>query len=383
MSVKIKAISIAVLACVLALSSCRDLSLQPVFYILSLEQPLGDDKGFPDESSAFRLAKISVLLPAPGDYYVVAAGSLFIRGVGTTASWTVVAPPAALANPMCNTLELFGGYLYAGFFDSSSGTGYGLYRADATVLPLAWNPVAAMQNIEITLLKDVGGQLFVATNSNLDNSNALSYGDGASFTAVTVPTPAADVGFLDVAQAAFDASYWVLAGRYLYRSAAPLPGSFSLFTDADPEAPVSPLSAHPASGGLFSSGSSLYVSAGGGYLYRLDSGDWTSSSKIEDDNGDAVRFTTFVTPAMDAGAVYVGTQGQGYYRIDGGDVTGAVNTLITHEPSYNIADLYYGAVNFFYYDAAATPARLILCTSRYGLWRGDFAGGATWTWKQE
>jgi hypothetical protein len=377
--------AVALLGFLLALSSCRDLDLQPVFYALSQEQPLGDDKGFPDEASAMRLVKITVTSPVPeaGDYYVAAAGRLYIRGVESTASWTVVVPPAGLDNTMCNTLELFGGFLYAGFFNYSSGAGYGLYRADAATLPLAWNPVADtdVQDIEITLLKAVGGDLFVATNTNAGNTNALWYGDGTSFTAVSVPTPAADVAFLDVAQAP-DTSYWVLAGRYLYESGAAA-GPFALYSDADPDAPVSPLSDHPPSGGLFSSGTSLYVSAGGGYLYRLDTGDWTRSSRIEDDNGDPVRFTGFITPAIDAGAVYAGTQGQGYYRIEGGDVTGAVNTLITHEPSYNIADLYYGAVNFFYYDAAAIPPRLIICTNRAGLWRGDHAGGSTWTWKQE
>jgi hypothetical protein len=135
---------------------------------------------------------------------------------------------------------------------------------------------------------------------------------------------------------------------------------------------------------LYSNATSLYVSAGNGHLYRLDNTlDWTISAGIEDENSDPVRFTQFIEPAVDTNAVYVGTQGQGYYRIANGAVIGAIDTDITHEPSYNIADLYYGGINYFLYDDLESPARLFLCTNRHGLWRGENAGGSVWTWKQE
>lgn len=98
-----------------------------------------------------------------------------------------------------------------------------------------------------------------------------------------------------------------------------------------------------------------------------------------------VHFTSFVLPAIDnspANTVYVGTQGQGYFRIPGGDVTGGAGTL-TREPSYNITALYTGALNHLFYDGGTLPQRLFLCTNGSGLWRGEYAGSGIWTWKQE
>jgi hypothetical protein len=319
------------------------------------------------------------------DYYLAAAGRLYIREV-LTGSWTVVAPPAGLANAMCNTLELFSGAIHAGFYNSSTGAGYGLYTAPQA-LPLNWTIAAETdaQNVQITLLKDVGGQLFVATNTGA-NVNTLYYGNSTALTAVSVPTPATDIAFIDVAQASFDSSYWVLAGPYLYQSAAPLPGTFTEYPGTAP-APDSPLSGYPAapvSGGLFDDGSALYVSAGNGRLYRTADGGttWTwTTTAFKDDSGDnTTRFTAFAAPGADVGAVYVGTQSQGYRRIPSGDVTGTAGTL-TREPAFNITALYNGSLNFLFYDAA--NLRLLLGTNGSGLWRGDHAGGSTWTWKQE
>ena len=58
MTGKVRYIGFALLAALLALTSCRDLALDPVFYALSQEQPLGDDRGFPDEASVSRMVKI-------------------------------------------------------------------------------------------------------------------------------------------------------------------------------------------------------------------------------------------------------------------------------------------------------------------------------------
>jgi hypothetical protein len=381
MSFKIKSIGLALLGALLALTSCRDLTLDPVFYALSQEQPLGDDRGFPDGATVHRMVKITV----GTDYYVAAAGRLYIRGTGTSDTWTVVDAPTGLANAMCNTLELFGGNLYAGFYNHSTGEGYGLYNAPLA-LPISWTLVADsdVQNTEITLLKDVAGLLFVGTNANGTNLNALYSGNGSAFDAVTwLTAPADDIGFIDVARATSGGSYWILVGASLYRNTAALPGgSFDVFTGGAGSPPVSPLSSPPASGGLFDDGTTLYVSAGNGRLYSTADGgaNWARSVEILDEDTDyTVRFTSFAAPASDAGAVYVGTQGQGYYRILGGDVTG----ILTREPSYNITALYTGALNSFFYDSA--NSRLFFCANSSGLWRGtDFSGSAVaWTWRQE
>ncbi len=405
MSFRNKGIGLALLGALLALASCRDLALDPVFYTLSKEQPLGEDRGFPDKASVFKMVKATLTRPLPdppADYYLAAAANLYIRGTGTNDRWTVVDPPTGLANAMCNTLEVFNNgtadYIYAGFFNSSNGTGYGLYTAPLS-LPITWTAVAdaAVQNTEITLLKAVGGisgQLFVATN-NSSNVNALYYWNGAAFAAVTLtPPPGIDIStfsFIDVDRATFGAgSYWILVGAYLYQNAS-LPGPFAQYSGGadSPAYPLSPLDT-PASGGLLDDGTALYVAGGNGLLYRTaDAGaNWTriaDTDRIKDDSGAPVHFTAFtaLSAASDAGAVYVGTMGQGYYRIPGGDVTGGAGAL-TREPSYNITSLYAGALYFLFYDATAPiQPSLFLCTTSAGLWRGDFASGSIWTWKQE
>ena len=381
MTGKVKQFGLALLGALLALTSCRDLALEPVFYALSTETPLGDNRGFPDESMVFKMVK-------SGSQYFAAANTLYTRTDGPSDTWTVVDPPPGLANAMCNTLEILGTQIYAGFYNYSTGTGYGLYTAALGALPLAWTEVTTEpDDVEITLLKTVGGQLFTATNTNSGNVNALYYGDGTAFTAVTwTSAPAADIGFIDVAQAAFDGSYWVLVGAYLYQSAA-LPGPFTLYSGGTGSPPASPLSGPPTSGGLFHDGTALYVSAGNGHLYcKADGGtNWTRTvtAFLDDKKDFATRFTSFAAPAADAGTVYVGTQGQGYFRIPGGDVTGVTGTL-TREPSYNITALYTGALNqLFYDDDGVSPQRLFLCTNGSGLWRGEYAGSGIWTWKQE
>ncbi|OHD70042.1 MAG: hypothetical protein A2V99_07685 [Spirochaetes bacterium RBG_16_67_19] len=380
MTGKIRYIGFAFLAALLALTSCRDLALQPVFYALSQEVPLGDDKGFPDVASVFKMVKFN---DTGTDYYLAAAGRLYVRGVLATDTWTVVAPPPGLANAMCNTLEILGTDIYAGFYDNTDGSGYGLWTSPAASFPI-WTEVMTEPNdVEITLLKNVGGQLFVGTNANDGTGNALYYGNGAVFTLVDwAVDPPVEVGFLDVAQATIGGSYWILVGGSLYQNAA-IGGAFTVYSAGAGSPPVSPLSGPPVSGGLFDDGVALYVSAGNGHLYRTDDGgtNWTkTTTAIPNVDGESTaRFTAFAAPGADVGAIYVGTQSQGYYRIADGNVD--VPTDITRQPAYNITALYSGSLNCLFYDAV--NLRLFLGTNGSGLWRGDYASGYVWTWKQE
>jgi hypothetical protein len=391
MTGKTRYIGFAFLAALLALSSCRDLALEPVFYALSQEIPLGDDKGFPDVASVFRMLKYN---DGAADRYLAAAGRLYTRGVGTTDTWTVVAPPAGLADAMCNTLEIFndggGDDIYAGFYNSSNGDGYGLWTSALSSSPV-WTEVtdAAVQNKGIALLKRVGSDLFISTHlkTSTTSTYALYYWNGALFTLVDwAVDPPAEVGFLDVARATSGGSYWILVGDSLYQSGT-IGGAFAVYGAGAGSPPVSPLSGPPASGGLFDDGNALYLSAGNGHLYRTPDGgaNWTRTvSSVPDNDGDPVRFTTFAAPGADAipaGNVYVGTQGQGYFRVEGGAVDGTLGTQLIRQPAYNITALYSGSLNFLFYDAA--NLRLFLGTNGSGLWRGDYASGSVWTWKQE
>jgi len=381
MSLKNKSIGLALLGALLALTSCRDLALDPVFYALSQEQPLGDDRGFPDAVTVHRMVKI-------GTRYFAAANTLYTRTDGPTDTWSAVAPPADAG--LCNGVEVFLGDLYARF---ATGAGAGLYRSAPD--PISWvkiDDLGSGSYAQVTMLRATSlgtPTLFVATWDVALAQFALSFstsGDSGSYTVVSGGGWPATVS-LSIVDVESDGNYyWVIVGNSLYRDdvAAGVQGStfFSLLAPPDPD------SGTVYFGGLLydSSVPRLYLSAGNGYLHSsTDRGDtWTSSALQRDaeDNDVVVPFTAFVLPLSDgspANTVYVGTQGQGYYRIPGGDVAGA----LTRQPSYNITDLYSGALNCLFFDSA--NAMLFLCTNGSGLWRGsDFSSTVTaWTWKQE
>jgi hypothetical protein len=379
---KARIIAFAILGTLLALSSCRDLSLDPVFYALEKEKPLAEDRYFPKDVSVQRMV-------TSGTRYFAVANQLYIRDVldpdpdpEHRAKWTVVAPPTSLTHPMCNTLELFGVNIYVGFFDYVTGDGQGLWKAPAD-LSSGWTNVSDtdVDDEEIVMVRAVGTELFVSTRAG--GINNLCHGDGTIFTTVTWDVAPGDISIKDVAQDSSLNNYWVIAGPYIYMDTA---GDFSSFDRYNTSGSITnapaPLSGALTFGGLFVTGTTLYVSAHDGQLYRTadGGGTWTKTPSpilYNDDPDTPVGFTAFALPLADAGAVYVGTQSYGYYRIPGGNVTATP----TREPSYNISALYNGAVNSFYYDS--TLSRLFLCTAGAGLWRGEYESGSDWTWKQE
>ncbi len=376
-------LALALLAALLALNSCRDTSLDPVFYALATEQPLADDRGFPDEVTVERILKT-------GNRYFAAAGRLYTRSDGPTDTWSVIDFPVSLTNVLCNTLELFGGNLYAGFFDTTSGVGRGLWRADPTSFNPAFTPNIAWVQLtdanvtdgkEIIMIRAVGALLFVSTRAS--NANALCTGDGTTFSPVTwAVAPPTDIPITDAAQDSFASNNWVIVGPRLYRDTA---GNlnFAQFVST-PDAGVTTFGRmfdNAAVAPLLAQTTRFFISASNGRLFSTADGGatWDASSALEVD-GDAVPFTVFAQPVVDAtGAVYVGTKGYGYYRMPGGVVT----ATLVRSPDYNISQLYSGAINDFLFDGSTIPERLFLATGRYGLWRGDFAGGRSWTWRQE
>jgi hypothetical protein len=395
-SMKNKALllALALLAALLALSSCRDTSLDPVFYALATEQPLADDRGFPDEVTVERILKVPDI---GGGRYFAAAGRLYTRGDGATDKWSVIDFPASLTNVLCNTLEVFNGgsgdYLYVGFFDTS-GVGRGLWRADPATFDPATSSITWEQLMDsnvfdgkqIIMIRAVGTRLFVSTRSG--NANALCSGtDGTTFAAASLtPAPPTDIPITDAAQDSYASNYWLIVGSLLYKDTA---GnlSFDHFAGKFPPNPDPPAGRPDAGdttfGGLFDNGTTFYISAGNGRLFSTadGGGTWTTVPKrIDDSSGDPIPFTVFVQPAVDAtGAAYVATKGYGYYRFPGGDITATP----VRSPDYSISQLYSGAINDFLYDGSTSPERLFLATARSGLWRGEFAGGSSWTWKQE
>jgi hypothetical protein len=284
---------------------------------------------------------------------------------------------------MCNTLEVFGANLYAGFFASSTGAGLGLYRSAPD--PISWSQIADLgtgTSSQITLIKAVGSvtpRLFVATWSG--SAYTLSHsatGDSTDYIVISGSDwgtpPQADLPIIDVDSN--DSYYWVVVGNAVYRDDVPA----GLGTLAVLPAPSSGTATY---GSVFlASTGTLYLSGGNGLLHSsIDGGaNWFSSAVVLDDKDNPVPFAGFALPTSDTtNAVYVGTKTYGYYRIPGGVVTGTP----VRSPAYNISALYNGAINCLLYDGSVSPARLFLCTSSTGLWRGDHVSGSEWSWKQE
>jgi hypothetical protein len=367
---------------------CVNKEQLPVFYTLETEEPVAEDRGLPENLSAFRMVNT-------GSRYFLAAGTLYTRLPGS-GSWSRV--PAPVSGALCNTIELYdddgvgphAAVLYAGWFDRDTGTGRGLWTLDPSLG--TWSASDWTQDTtfgdgyRIGLLKAVKpGELLVAASTAI-NSHVLHYYTGTSSPAtLDVGGALISSSSLSIADADWDGTvYWVVAGSDLYSGDS---GSGDLtqqniagITDKG-----------DVFGGVFydSLDGDLYVSTlgtasqGGQVLRYAGLTTATSSGRIVD--GDPVRFTSFVdVDESYAGLVYVGSEGFGYYVIP---VGGAVDAGLTRKPASNISGLYNGAINSFLLDDKGTPLdpsddSLFVCTSGNGLWRGDYAVG-DWIWKQE
>ena len=352
-----------VLILILSMVACTDKSLSPIFFTLETERSLAEDRGLEDEMIIHEIVKV-------GTRYFAAGNTLYTRTV--TGNWTPVAPPVAGA--LCNTIEIFGGNLYAGFF-TTGGTGLGLYRTDPDTIDWDNSPIldSKVQNIQIGLIKAVGGNLYVATaeqNGAVYDYYLYESPDGTSYTPndiifdglSPINLPITDVE--DVATV-----FWVIAGPYLYRQSGALTATIQNAVD-DPVGGEG----KPLGGLLYSTSlSQLYVSGKDGKLWMWDSLVWSSEPVTE------VPFTKFVDLDPVIGInddIFVGTEGSGYFRLIGGD-----QTNYERRPEYNISALYNGAINSFYLDTAESA--LFACTFGAGLWRADYNISGEWLWVQE
>jgi hypothetical protein len=355
-----------VLAVIVLLAACTDKSLNPIFYTLETERSLSDDRGIEDEAFVHELVRVTAV---PEDRYFAAANKLFTRTL--TGNWGSVSPPVAGA--LCNTIEAFSvdNDIYAGFF-ASDGTGLGLYRTDPDTIDWTASPIpdTDVQNVQIGLIKDISGTLYVVTAawngsaydyylySSVDGDN---YNLAANFDSVAQPI---DAPITDIE--VYGGEYWVIAGDRLYADTAG--GLDDLLLQSGGPATTGSF------GGLLVSGGNLYLSATDGQLWTYN-GAWSAATDITIDGTD-VRFTRFIDDTT-GGDVLVGTQGTGYYEL-----TGGVLANYERHPDYNISALYRGAVTSFFLDTGPDPDVLFACTYGAGLWRADWSG-SEWIWVQE
>ena len=363
---------------------------QPIFYTLETEDPIDEGRGLREDLNALKIV-------TTGTRYFLAAGSLFTRipgAAGTAATtWAVIPPPEAGA--LCTTIEVWddgsGLKLWAGWYDTLTGAGLGLYSLDATLYAgttpgwtaASWtahsNGGITGSGVNIGLLEASftvdSGEMLVAVAEG--STYSLYYYNDVVLGTFESGTPLLDSIGSPVADADFDGSnYWVVAGTSLYsgpRDAALTAASITGITDTGAKF-----------GGVLVSGDFLYLSTHAGTLLRYNTvtpAVTTSAAMTVDTDAGPVRFTRFVDVAgtTTPGEIYVGSRGYGFFVIPN-DVTGV--TTASRRPASNLSGLYNGAVNAFLLDTTQSPHNLFVCTSGAGLWRGTFSTGS-WSWNQE
>ena len=342
----------------LAMLSCTNTNLSPVFYAIEHEKSLVDDRGFPDDAVVQR-----IIQNGAGNYFA-AAGTLYTRAPGGGA-WSPISAPVAGA--LCTNVEIFGTNLVAAYLAPGNN---GLYYRDVG-LGDSWTLVTSLPaNAQIGLIRNINSNLFVSTLSGdtygLYYSNALT----TAFTATNVT--ASDSGgtgpISDIVWDNANTTYWVSVGSAL-KSGTVLPNGFASYAGAD-----NPTTGR-AFGGLFiSSSGTLYLGADGKFYTRPTAGPW-AAHPVPAVGDNSVQFTTFVeipAPPLATADVYAGTGGYGYY----------VTSSLVRSPSYTISALFDGAILSMLYDGSGATPVLLLGTYNSGLWRGDW-DGANWQWKQE
>jgi len=372
---------------------------QPIFYTLETEDPIDEGRGLREDLNAVKIV-------TTGTRYFLAAGSLFTRLPGPAGSaattWAVIPPPQAGA--LCTTIEVWddgsGLKLWAGWYDTLTGAGLGLYSLNANLsswTASSWTPQSnggiTGSGVQIGFLAapqgpGPGTELLVATSS-APGSHVLHYHDGVGLDTGGALIPSSSSAIVDAAwQELPPAKYWVVAGTALYAgdsgAGALAQQSITGITDTGAK----------FGGVLYDAvNNDLYLSTHSGTLLRYANlaTATTSAAMTVDTDAGPVRFTRFVNVAgtTTPGEIYVGSRGYGFFLIPN-DVTGV--TTASRRPASNLSGLYNGAVNAFLLDTTQSPHNLFVCTSGAGLWRGTFSTGSyttndvtvpAWSWNQE
>jgi hypothetical protein len=350
---------------VLALFSCTDKALDPVFYALEHETSLVDDRGFPDEAMVQRIVKYPVSPPTAR--YFAAASGLYTRTAA--GNWKRMTDTPESSHALCYNVEIFnpgaGDELLAAF--TLGKTGLGLWRRSPD-LSDSWSQVSGLAaDLDIGLLKTVGSYLFVGTLEG--TAYHLYYSaDLTTFLPATGITAELTTGAInDIAQYGAG-NYWVSAGRKLWAAGSP-GGPFAEDTGPTTSSPGNFKGLYYSSAGT----GTLYLAAYGKY-YTWDGATWTSSAAVEGD-GKSAQITCFTELSGAPGTdILMGTSLYGYYDA----------STLTRSPSYTISSLYSGGILTMLFDGSSSPELLFLGTSNAGLWRGEFnSSSGTWSWKQE
>ncbi len=340
-----------------ALSACNA-ALDPIFFTIEREQPIGD-AGLPNEVNVYGVV-------VANGRYVTTAGPLYSRPTDYTQDWTsfppVTSPAGQLNGAVCLALAEAGGTLYGGFRTAAGAAGLGVWTTPAGSFDPAtstWAKNSTLGNVLVTLIRVANGNVFVATQ---DGTTYRLFAPGSATELLSFDSPINDVTFFAPAGAS---PYFAVTGKKLWSST----GAATAFTLVTTNLPPAPASSY---GGIFTSAANtMYLSLDNGFVASTTNGTaWSTSPQIKtEDTKKLVGFARFAGLGAD---VLVGTRMSGYYQIPGGDV--AEFSAADRKPNFNISDLFNGAVHDLFYDGT----RLFALTSGAGLWSST-DGGATWS----
>ncbi len=334
-----------------------------IFYTLENEKRTVDNT-LPNEVTVTGIVKI-------GDYYYVSLGAIYRRNASNSENkWDpiTIKMNGESSSGLCNNLAYFNGKLYGAFIMDSSdqtATSFGLYSAtvNTNTTEIDWSgPInigASQSEIQIVRLFIVNGTLIVITKEETALPYNLYYStDGSNFShcATTFDLLPNDCTF-------FNSQYWLIVGNKIYT------GNLSSFSEISttnyPEGKVS----GTYFGGIYYSSDfgALYLSSRDGKIFSTTDGTtWKTANggepiKVSDK---AVPFGIFYQ--INSNLMLLGTDGYGFYRIIGGDITNSAN--IKRFSDNTKAELYSASVLKFFKDPSTNPTVIFACTSGYGLW---------------
>ena len=367
-----------------------------IFESIELEREIEDDRLLPNELNIGAIDEA-------GDYYFIAAGSLYYRlsedpvyVANDRSQWQIAPPPGTATNNYTSTslvsTNLGGSTRVFAVFSNQAGTDSQLVEISATAPGDASTARFGTSDTGTGgTVVDSLGKVF-AVDEDLNGTDdyivvvaqfdgTLTYGlfassDGLTFTEIDGTSTRRSYPFVDVITTgiANDGNLYIGAGGLIH----------------DPDGIVSagglatPTTAKAGSqvytGGIYDSvGSLAWLADNNGYLYSAGSTDltaWTQSSQVQRtaSNDTIVPFTDFasvpVGPAAASTILLVGTQGYGY-RVVGtagsvtaataaSEVTTAPGEFILSDPSaddsnYEASDLSDAVVNTFYVNPVVQP----------------------------
>jgi hypothetical protein len=321
------------------------------------------------------------MVNAGGRYYI-AAGKIFTRGVDSDNWDSVSNQNLQNGENMCDSMALFGSYLYASFY-AKDGKSFGLYYVNPVPSPntFTWYELtgdADIANKQANDLKVVNGNLFVSVENN-NGTYSLAYTndndptDGQNYDLITFD--ASDTISTNIRDLDWDGvHYWYLTGEKIYQ-ATPGPSGATEYaggpTISDSER---------YEGIVCTDENNIYISTSKGNIWFYN-GSWTSKhfKYVAGDGSDEnVWFTKFlqVPGAATVDMIVVGTRGVGFYEINEDLGLDDINRFANTSKS----ELYRGSVELFFNNSNT----LFVLTAGTGLWRSNLQTDGSWgrwTWE--